>query len=130
MLLIIANHSLLRYYGKAIPEYHVFSISLFLLGSKEPQIRPCSLPLRRTLRTGGGKGGDRFLLKDPPRLGRSNKKSFKIVMFDSQESSRVNRSRGLKKEKEGTFKNLGPVAAQCHGIAARAYSLKIFTLHT
>ena len=60
-----------------------------------------------------------------------NKKSFKIVMyscmFDSQEP-RVNRSQGLKKEKEGTFKNLGLVAAQCNGIAACAYSLKIFTV--
>ena len=50
-------------------------------------------------------------------------------MFDSQES-RVNRSQDLKKEKEGTFKNLGLVAAQCNGIAACAYSLKIFTVHT
>ena len=32
-------------------------------------------------------------------------------MFDSQES-RVNRSKDLRKEKEGTFKNLGLVAAQ------------------
>ena len=47
-------------------------------------------------------------------------------MFDSQES-RVNRSQDLKKEKEGTFKNLGLVAAQCNGIAACAYSLKICT---
>ena len=31
-----------------------------------------------------------------------NKKSFKIVMFDSQESI-VNRLQGSKKEKEGTF---------------------------
>ena len=58
-----------------------------------------------------------------------NKKSIKIVMFDSQEP-RVNRSQGLKKEKEGTFKNLGLVAAQCNGIAACAHSLKIFTVHT
>ena len=49
-----------------------------------------------------------------------NKKSFKIDMFDSQES-RVNRSQGLKKEKEGTFKNLGLVVVQCNGIAACAY---------
>ena len=50
-------------------------------------------------------------------------------MFDSQES-RVNRSEGLKKEKEGTFKNLGLVAAQCNGITAYAYSLNIFTVYT
>ena len=55
------------------------------------------------------------------------KKSFETVMFDSQEP-RVNRSQGLKKEKEGTFKNLGLVAAQCNGITACAYSLKIFTV--
>ena len=58
-----------------------------------------------------------------------NKKSFKFSMFDSQES-RVNRSQGLKKEKEGTLKNLGLVAAQCNGIAVCAYSLKLFTVHT
>ena len=52
-----------------------------------------------------------------------NKKSSKIVMFDSQES-RVNRSHGLKEEKEGTFKNSGLVAAQCNGIAACAYLKK------
>ena len=40
------------------------------------------------------------------------------------------RSQGLKKEKEGTFKNLGLVAVQCNGIAACAYSLKTFTVHT
>ena len=40
----------------------------------------------------------------------------------------VNRSQGLEKKKEGTFKNLGLVAAQCNGIAACAYSLKIFTV--
>ena len=56
-----------------------------------------------------------------------NKKSFKIVMFDSEESRvNSNRSQGLK----GTFKNLGLVVAQCNGIAACAYSLKIFTVHT
>ena len=38
-------------------------------------------------------------------------------MFDSQES-RVNRSQDLKQEKEGTFKNVGLVTAQCNGIAA------------
>ena len=54
---------------------------------------------------------------------------FKIVMFDSQES-KVNRLQGLKREKEGTFKNLGLVAAQCNGIAACAYSLKIFKYNT
>ena len=32
-----------------------------------------------------------------------------------------------KKEKEGTFKNLGPVTAQYNGIAACAYSLKMFS---
>ena len=58
-----------------------------------------------------------------------NKKMFKIIMFGSQES-RVNRSQGLKKEKEGTFKNLGLVAAQCNDIAACVYSLKIFRVHT
>ena len=52
-----------------------------------------------------------------------NKKMFKIVMLDSQES-RVNRSQGLKREKEGTFKNLGLVAAKCNGIAACTYSFK------
>ena len=52
-----------------------------------------------------------------------NKKIVQNFMFNSQES-RVNRSQGLKKEKEGTFKNLGLVAAQCNGIAACAYSLK------
>ena len=46
-----------------------------------------------------------------------NKKSFKIVMFNSQKS-RVNRSHGLKKKKEGKFKKLGLAAAQCNGIAA------------
>ena len=60
---------------------------------------------------------------------RENKKSLKIVMFDSQ-ASRQHRPQGLKKEKEGTFKNLGLVAAQCNGIAACAYSLKISTVHT
>ena len=58
-----------------------------------------------------------------------NKISFIIVMFDSQES-RVNMSQGLNIEKEGIFKNLGLVAAQCNGIAVCAYSLKIFTVHT
>ena len=48
-------------------------------------------------------------------------------IFDSQESI-VNRSQGLRKEKEGTFKNLGLVAVQCNGIAACAYSLKLFTV--
>ena len=60
---------------------------------------------------------------------RENKKSLKIVMFDSQ-ASRQHRPQGLKKEKEGTFKNLGLVAAQCNGIAACAYSLKLFTVYT
>ena len=57
------------------------------------------------------------------------KKTFKNVMFDSHES-RVNRSQGLKKEKEGAFKKSGLVAAQCNGITACAYSLKVFTVHT
>ena len=48
-------------------------------------------------------------------------------MFDSEES-RANRSQDLKKEKEGTFKNLGLVASQCNGISACAYSLKVFTV--
>ena len=60
------------------------------------------------------------------RDGRKQKK-LKIVMFDSQEST-VNRSQGLRKEKEGTFKNLGLFAAQYNGIAACAYSLKILTV--
>ena len=34
----------------------------------------------------------------------------------------------LKKEKEGSFKNVGLIAAQYNDIAACAYSLKIFTL--
>ena len=46
------------------------------------------------------------------------------------ESIAVNRSQGLKKEKTGAFKNLGFVAAQCNGIAACAYPLKIFIAHT
>ena len=56
-----------------------------------------------------------------------NKKSFNIVMFDSQES-RVNKSQGLEKEREETFKNLGLVAVQCNRIAACAYSLKTFVV--
>ena len=48
-------------------------------------------------------------------------------MFDYQES-RVNRLHtGFEKEKEGTSKNLGLVVVQCNGIAACAYSLKVFT---
>ena len=58
---------------------------------------------------------------------KENKKSIKIGMFDSQES-RFNRSQGLRKEKEGIFKNLGLVAGQCNGIAACAYSLEISTV--
>ena len=50
-------------------------------------------------------------------------------MFDSQDY-RVSRSQDLKKEKEGTFKNLGLVAAQCNGIAACAYSLKYLQYDT
>ena len=53
-----------------------------------------------------------------------NKKSLKIVMFHSQECCQ-DRPQGLK-EKKQTFKNLGLVAAQCNGIAACAYSLKIY----
>ena len=63
------------------------------------------------------------------RRDRRKQKSFNIVMFDSQES-RVNKSQGLEKEREETFKKLGLVAAQCNGIAACAYSLEIFTVHT
>ena len=49
-------------------------------------------------------------------------------MFDSQVYL-VNRSQGSEKKKiEGTFKNVGLVAAQCNDIAACAYSLKIFTV--
>ena len=52
-------------------------------------------------------------------------------MFDCQELESIgHRSQVLEKEKEGTFKNVGLVAAQCNGIAACAYSLKIFTVHT
>ena len=47
-----------------------------------------------------------------------NKKSLKIVMFDSQVSISSQSVTGFGKEKEGTFKNLGLVAAQCNGIAA------------
>ena len=50
-------------------------------------------------------------------------------MFDSQES-RVNRSQGLKKKKEETFKNLGLVVAQSNDIVTCDYSLKIFTVCT
>ena len=50
-------------------------------------------------------------------------------MFNSQES-RVNRSQGLKKEKEGTFKNLDLAAVQCNGIAVCAYFFKRFVVHT
>ena len=60
---------------------------------------------------------------------KKTKKTLRIVMVNSQKSS-VNRSQNLKKEKEGTFKNLALVAAQCNGIAACAYSLKAFTVHT
>ena len=56
-------------------------------------------------------------------------------MFDSQEY-RQDGPQGLKKKKE-TFKNLELVATQCNGIAAWAYSLKIYlqygtctTVHT
>ena len=45
-------------------------------------------------------------------------------MFNSQVSLVNTWARGLRKEKEGTFKNLGLVAAQCNDIAACAYSLK------
>ena len=46
-------------------------------------------------------------------------------MFDSQVSLESKRHR-VWKRKKGTFKNLGLVAAQCNGIAACAYSLKIY----
>ena len=60
-----------------------------------------------------------------------NKKSLKIVTYVRFSSiSRVKRSQGLEKEKERTLKNLGLVAAQRNGIAACAYSLKLFTVHT
>ena len=50
-------------------------------------------------------------------------------MFDCQELESIgHRSQVLEKEKEGTFKNVGLVAAQCNGIAACAYSLKLFTV--
>ena len=52
-----------------------------------------------------------------------NKKMFNIVLFDSQES-RVNRSQGLKREKEGTSKNLGLIVEQCNSIATYSYSLQ------
>ena len=48
-------------------------------------------------------------------------------MFDSQ-ASVVNRSQVLERKKKGKFKILGLVAAQCNGIAACAYSLKVFTV--
>ena len=50
-------------------------------------------------------------------------------MFDSQVSL-ANRSQGLEKKKDETFKNVGLVAAQCNGIADCTYSLEIFTVHT
>ena len=62
-----------------------------------------------------------------------DKTLFKIVTyvrFSRISLESICRSQGLKKEKEGRFKNLGLVAAQCNGIAACAYSLKIFTVHT
>ena len=60
-----------------------------------------------------------------------NKKLLKIVTYVRFSStSKVKRSQSLEKEKEGTFKNLGLVAAQSNDIAACAYSLKIFTTHT
>ena len=49
-------------------------------------------------------------------------------MFNSQVSLCSQWVTGFGKEKEGTFKNLGLVEAQCNGIAACAYSLKIFTV--
>ena len=50
-------------------------------------------------------------------------------MFDSQVSL-VNRSQGLEKKKKEHSRKSGLVAAQYNGIAACAYSLKIFTVHT
>ena len=58
-----------------------------------------------------------------------NKKSLKIVIFDSQVAL-VNRSQGLGIKKKEHSRKLGLVAAQRNGIAACAYSLKIFTGHT
>ena len=51
-------------------------------------------------------------------------------MFDSQVSLGSQWVTGFGKEKEGIFKNLGLVSAQCNGIAACAYALKTFTVHT
>ena len=62
-----------------------------------------------------------------------NKKSLKIATYICSILKYpyvVNRSQDLEKEKEETFKNLDLVAAQCNGIAACAYSLKISTAHT
>ena len=55
---------------------------------------------------------------------------FKIAMFGSQESTQSQQVTGFEKAKEGTLKKLGLVAAQYNGIAACAYSLKLFTVHT
>ena len=60
---------------------------------------------------------------------KKNKKSLKIVIFDSQVAL-VNRSQCLGKKKKEHSRKLGLVAAQRNGIAACAYSLKIFTGHT
>ena len=50
-------------------------------------------------------------------------------MFDSQ-ISLVNRSQSLEKKKKEHSRKSGLAAAQCNFIAACAYSLKIFTVHT
>ena len=53
--------------------------------------------------------------------------TLKIVMVDSQEYLQ-DTPQGLEKKKK-TSKNFGLVAAQCNGIAACAYSLKIYLQH-
>ena len=82
----------------------------------------------------------RYLLGDTPKF--ANKKVYmrknSVCILNAQKHKNkngsgdtiVNRLQGLEKKKEGTFKNLGLVAAQCNGIAACAYSLKIFTVLT
>ena len=58
-----------------------------------------------------------------------NKKTLKIVTFDSRVSLVNTYVTGFGKEKEETFKNLGLVAAQYNDIAACAYYSKIFAVH-
>ena len=50
-------------------------------------------------------------------------------MFDSRVSL-ANRSQGLEKKRKEHSRKPGLVAAQYNGIAACAYSLEIFTVHT